>query len=176
MRIGIVAQQLRMGLLTAALALGLSVVFGAASPQPVAAADPDVKVRITGTSIVYSWDTTINWINVTNENAFDVDDVFVEIYDYHLPIDYKDVYVHIGGTYYGSKCRVVDGLGMSSKTRATCDIGRLRAGKFATITIVGKTSVVVGSGTDSLRAKAYTNFPQHSGSDGSDTKAIAWNP
>jgi hypothetical protein len=176
MRIGIVAQRFRMGLLTAALALGLSVAFGAATPQPAAAADPDVKVKITGTNIVYSWDTTVHWIDVTNENATDVHDVFVEIYDYHLPIDYKEIYVYIGSTRFNSKCRIVDGLGMSSKTRATCDLGTLRAGQRASITLWGKTSIVVGSGTDALRARAYANFPQHGGSDGSDTKAIAWNP
>lgn len=60
MRIGIVAQRLRMGLLTAALALGLSLGLGAAAPQPAATADPDVKVEITGTNIVYSWDTTVS--------------------------------------------------------------------------------------------------------------------
>jgi hypothetical protein len=176
MRIGIVAQRLRLGLLAAALALGLSIGLGAAAPQTAAAADPNVDVEITGTNVVYSWDTTVNWIDVTNENAFDVHNLFVEIYDYHLPIDYQEIYVYIGSTRYNSMCRIVDGLGMSSKTRATCDIGTLRAGQRASITLWGTTSVVVGSGTDSLRARAYTNFPEHSGSDGSDTKAIAWNP
>jgi hypothetical protein len=160
--------RLRHGLLVAIMALGLSPGRAAGAPQPAAAADPPLTVSISGDQIIYSWETREWTISIRNPNDFRAHDVFVDIHDFHLPIDYS----YIGGP--TGACRIRDDWGMSSKTRATCELGSLLPREIVYIGLNGSTTLVVGSGNDFLRVRASANYPVNTTADGSANKRTAW--
>jgi hypothetical protein len=159
----------RLGLAMLVLMLGAGIGLGA--PQPAAAADPSLQVRITGTTLVETFDGGTWTIRVTNPHAFDVVSVRVDIYDYNLPIDY--ISISESGPL---SCSLVQPVGAISPTQATCAGVRLAAGQTSTITLVGSTSWLTNSGGANLVARAYTNYPLNTTSDGVDYHFVSWRP
>jgi hypothetical protein len=178
------ARQARTLIIAFVLVVAAALGAGVVGSHTALAADPQLTISIGGDNTVYSWEDQLYHVVIENRTTVNAYDLFIELYDYTLPLDYRQISAYVdrgcrsfsGCVHLDATCRITDGAGWSGKTRATCTVQSLKPGDFLHINMNTGTTLVWGSGVGAFTVKAYVNYPTDTHADGSSSRNIAWNP